>query len=95
MTGGRDVYRGRAAGGAIRDEGRPWPRGRVALFGDAAFCPSLFAGQRSALAMAAAYILAGELHKAGGDFRLAFRQDEEIFAPFVRDLKDDLELPEC
>lgn len=40
-----------------------WTRGRVALVGDAAFCPSLLAGQGSALAMAAAYVLAGEIGK--------------------------------
>ena len=42
-----------------------WSRGRVALVGDAAFCVSLMAGQGSALSMAAAYVLAGELAKAG------------------------------
>jgi 2-polyprenyl-6-methoxyphenol hydroxylase-like FAD-dependent oxidoreductase len=41
-----------------------WSRGRVALVGDAAFCVSLMAGQGSALAMIAAYVLAGELAKA-------------------------------
>src|SRR5258708_4274427 len=34
-----------------------WSRGRIALFGDAAFCASLMAGQGSALAMTAAYVL--------------------------------------
>jgi len=38
-----------------------WSRGRVTLVGDAAFCISLLGGQGSALAMVAAYILAGEL----------------------------------
>ena len=38
-----------------------WSKGRVGLVGDAAFCPSLLAGQGSALAMVAAYVLAGEL----------------------------------
>ena len=42
-----------------------WSRGRVALTGDAAFCVSLLAGQGSALAMIAAYILACELHRLG------------------------------
>ena len=36
-----------------------WSRGRVALVGDAAFCVSLMAGQGSALAITAAYVLAG------------------------------------
>jgi 2-polyprenyl-6-methoxyphenol hydroxylase-like FAD-dependent oxidoreductase len=38
-----------------------WSKGRIGLVGDAAFCPSLLAGQGSALAMAGAYVLAGEL----------------------------------
>jgi 2-polyprenyl-6-methoxyphenol hydroxylase-like FAD-dependent oxidoreductase len=38
-----------------------WAEGRVALLGDAAFAPSLLAGQGSALAIIAAYVLAGEL----------------------------------
>lgn len=40
-----------------------WSRGRVGLIGDAAACPSLLAGQGSALAMIAAYVLAGELSR--------------------------------
>ena len=60
-----------------------WARGRVMLLGDAAFCVSLLGGQGSALAMAAAYILAGELHRAGGDYVTAFRRYQEMFAPFV------------
>ena len=61
-----------------------WSRGRVALVGDAAYCVSLLAGQGSALAMAGAYILAGELHRANGDFRLAFARYQELFAPLIR-----------
>ncbi|MGH3797510.1 MAG: FAD-binding domain [Pseudonocardiaceae bacterium] len=38
-----------------------WTRGRVALVGDAAACPSFLAGQGSALAMVGAYVLAAEL----------------------------------
>ena len=60
-----------------------WTRGRVTLVGDAAFCVSLLAGQGSALAMVAAYILAGELHRAGGDYATAFAQYQNRFAPFV------------
>lgn len=60
-----------------------WARGRVILLGDAAFCVSLLAGQGSALAMTAAYILAGELHRAGDDYQLAFSQYQKRFGPFV------------
>ena len=44
----------------------------MTLIGDAAFCVSLLAGEGSALAMATAYILAGELHRANGDYATAF-----------------------
>jgi len=60
-----------------------WSRGRVALLGDAACCVSLLAGQGSALAMVAAYILAGELHRSRGDWARAFAGYEQLFAPFV------------
>lgn len=60
-----------------------WVKDRVALIGDAGFAPSLLAGQGAALAMAAAYILAGELGKAGGDHRTAFRTYEEMLQPFM------------
>ena len=60
-----------------------WTRGRVTLVGDAASCVSLLAGQGTALAMVAAYILAGELRRANGDYGAAFRRYQELFAPFV------------
>jgi len=60
-----------------------WTRGRVSLIGDAASCVSLLAGEGSGLAIAAAYILAGELHRARGDYALAFAQYQELFSQFV------------
>jgi 2-polyprenyl-6-methoxyphenol hydroxylase-like FAD-dependent oxidoreductase len=60
-----------------------WSRGRVVLVGDAAFCPSLLAGQGSALAMTAAYVLAGELAKAEGQFQPAFERYETLLRPFM------------
>ena len=48
-----------------------WSKGRVALLGDAAFCPSPVGGGGSSLALIGAYVLAGELsrpaisHRAG------------------------------
>jgi 2-polyprenyl-6-methoxyphenol hydroxylase-like FAD-dependent oxidoreductase len=58
-------------------------RGRVTLVGDAGYCPSLLSGQGSALAMAGAYVLAGELKAADGDYHTAFKKYEEIFRPFI------------
>lgn len=60
-----------------------WSSGRVALVGDACFCPSLLAGQGSAFAMAGAYLLAGELRAAGGDYTCAFARYQALFQPFV------------
>ena len=60
-----------------------WSRSRVALVGDAAFCVSLMAGQGAALAMTAAYVLAGELAKAKGDHEEAFGNYEEVLRNFI------------
>lgn len=60
-----------------------WTRGRVTLIGDAASCVSLLAGQGTALAMVAAYILAGELRRSRGDYAEAFRRYQALFGPFV------------
>ena len=60
-----------------------WSHGRVALMGDAAFCVSLMAGQGAALAMTAAYVLAGELGKAGQRHEKAFHNYERILRSFI------------
>jgi 2-polyprenyl-6-methoxyphenol hydroxylase-like FAD-dependent oxidoreductase len=60
-----------------------WSRGRIALIGDAAFCVSLMAGQGSALAMTAAYVLAGELAQAGGRHDLAFANYEARLRDYI------------
>jgi 2-polyprenyl-6-methoxyphenol hydroxylase-like FAD-dependent oxidoreductase len=67
-----------------------WSRGRVALVGDAAFCPSLLAGQGSALAMAAAYVLAGELARDGRCER-AFARYEQRLDSFIATKQDTAE----
>ena len=60
-----------------------WTRGRVALLGDAAACPSLLAGQGSALAMVEAYVLAAELARARTPAE-AFAAYQRQLAPFLR-----------
>ena len=62
-----------------------WSQGRVGLIGDAAFCPSLLAGQGAALAMVAAYVLAGELGRTAGPPQEAFECYEERLHPFIAD----------
>jgi 2-polyprenyl-6-methoxyphenol hydroxylase-like FAD-dependent oxidoreductase len=60
-----------------------WTNGRVTLLGDAAFCISLLGGQGSALAMVAAYILAGELHRTEGRLAEAFGAYQKRFGRFA------------
>ncbi|MFF7586163.1 FAD-dependent monooxygenase [Kitasatospora purpeofusca] len=49
-----------------------WWNGRVALLGDAGYCCSPLTGQGTSVALTAAYVLAGELHRADGDHRAAY-----------------------
>ncbi|HEX3917767.1 MAG TPA: FAD-dependent monooxygenase [Caulobacteraceae bacterium] len=60
-----------------------WSDGRVALVGDAAFCPSLLAGEGAAFAMAGAMVIAGELADAGGAHRPAFERYEHRLRAFI------------
>jgi len=74
-----DLYFDRVS--QIRMDG--WSRGRIALLGDAAYCPSLLAGEGSAFAMAGAYLLSSFLTQAEGDYVAAFKRFENAFKPFV------------
>ncbi|MCH9669780.1 MAG: FAD-binding domain [Actinomycetia bacterium] len=60
-----------------------WTRGRVALVGDAAACPSLLAGEGTGLAMLESYVLAGELLTAQGDYAKAFAAYERRLRSFI------------
>jgi 2-polyprenyl-6-methoxyphenol hydroxylase-like FAD-dependent oxidoreductase len=60
-----------------------WTRGRVALVGDAGYCPSLASGQGTSLALVGAYVLAGELAAAQGDHAAAFAAYEREMREFV------------
>jgi 2-polyprenyl-6-methoxyphenol hydroxylase-like FAD-dependent oxidoreductase len=84
LDGAQDLYFDRVSQIRMQAEQGLWTRDRVTLIGDAASCVSFLAGQGSALAMAAAYILAGELHRSGGDYKTAFRRYQDSFAPFVK-----------
>lgn len=65
-----------------------WSKGRVALIGDAGFAVSLLAGQGSALAMIAAYVLAGELAAARGDHERAFAAYQQRLGDFIARKQD-------
>lgn len=60
-----------------------WVNGRVALLGDAAHCGSPMSGMGTSMAIIGAYILAGELAVAGGDYRQAFKSYESQMKPFT------------
>ncbi|MCV7394534.1 FAD-binding domain [Mycobacterium paraseoulense] len=62
-----------------------WSRGRVLLIGDAAGCISLLGGEGTGLAITEAYVLAGELARAGGDHCRAFGAYEARMRPFIGD----------
>ena len=74
-----DMYYDRVS--QIRMDG--WSKGRVILIGDAAACVSLMAGEGAGLAMTEAYVLAGELNRAGHDYQAAFRRYEQLLRSFV------------
>ena len=61
-----------------------WSKGRVVLVGDALACPSLLAGEGTGLAMAEAYVLAGELARARNDVEPALAAYEARLKDFVR-----------
>jgi 2-polyprenyl-6-methoxyphenol hydroxylase-like FAD-dependent oxidoreductase len=61
-----------------------WTKGRTALVGDAAACVSLMAGEGAGLAMAEAYVLAGELRTCGSNYGAAFARYQERMMPFLR-----------
>jgi 2-polyprenyl-6-methoxyphenol hydroxylase-like FAD-dependent oxidoreductase len=53
-----------------------WSNGRIALVGDAACGPTLITGQGTSMALVGAYVLAGELASAAGDYTTAFARYE-------------------
>ncbi|MEV5606102.1 FAD-dependent monooxygenase [Streptomyces sp. NPDC052299] len=61
-----------------------WSRGRVTLVGDAGYCPGPTVGGSTTLAVVGAYVLAGELARAGGDHERAFPAYEGVMAEHVR-----------
>ncbi|MDF1760927.1 MAG: tetracycline destructase [Coxiellaceae bacterium] len=65
-----------------------WTKGRVTLLGDAAYCASPFSGMGINLALVGAYILAGELKLAEGDYSSAFKRYNELMHPFVNAVQD-------
>ena len=61
-----------------------WAKGRTVLVGDAAACISLVGGEGTGLAMVEAYVLAGELHRCGGDLAAALTRYQERLMPLLK-----------
>ncbi|HRA07276.1 MAG TPA: FAD-dependent monooxygenase [Propionicimonas sp.] len=60
-----------------------WSKGRIVLLGDAAYCASPVSGMGTSLAITGAYVLAGELSRAG-DHVQAFAAYEALIRPYVK-----------
>lgn len=60
-----------------------WSAGRKVLLGDAAYCASPLSGMGTGMAVVGAYVLAGELAEADGDYRVAFANYESRMRTFV------------
>ncbi|RKH62809.1 FAD-dependent monooxygenase [Corallococcus llansteffanensis] len=64
-----------------------WTKGRVALVGDAGYCPSPAAGMGGSLAIDGAAALADAMREHDRDFELAFRAYNERFRPFIEQVQ--------
>lgn len=62
-----------------------WSKGRVALVGDAAYSATPLSGQGTSMAIAGAYVLAGELFEAQGNPETAFSRYEKMMRPFIKE----------
>lgn len=61
-----------------------WSAGRKVLLGDAAYCASPLSGMGTGMAVVGAYVLAGELAEADGNYALAFERYESLMRDFVK-----------
>jgi 2-polyprenyl-6-methoxyphenol hydroxylase-like FAD-dependent oxidoreductase len=59
-----------------------WSKGRIALLGDAAFCPATFGGSGTSLALIGAYVMAGELSRTD-DHRAALERYEQVMRRYT------------
>lgn len=64
-----------------------WTKGRVALVGDAGYCPSPAAGRGGSLAIDGAAALAGSFGKHNGNYKLAFQDYDSSLRPFIDEVQ--------
>ena len=68
---------------AIQIKMKSWTKGRIALVGDSGYCSTALSGQGTTTALVGAYILAGELKAASGNYKDAFERYNMLLRPFV------------
>jgi len=61
-----------------------WFNDRTIVIGDAAYSPCLASGQGTGVALVGAYVLAGELLLANGDYAIAFAEYEKEMRSFIK-----------
>jgi 2-polyprenyl-6-methoxyphenol hydroxylase-like FAD-dependent oxidoreductase len=66
-----------------------WYQPRVALVGDACQCLTLLAGQGASMGLAGAYLLADELGRADGDYKIAFPAYQQKLQPEINRRQKD------
>jgi 2-polyprenyl-6-methoxyphenol hydroxylase-like FAD-dependent oxidoreductase len=64
-----------------------WSKGRVALVGDAGYCPSPAAGMGGSVAILGAAALADALQKHPADLKTAFQEYDDNFRPIVEGIQ--------
>jgi 2-polyprenyl-6-methoxyphenol hydroxylase-like FAD-dependent oxidoreductase len=64
-----------------------WTKGRVALVGDAGYCPSPAAGRGGSIAIDGAAALVDAFQKCNGNFELAFQEYNKSFRPFIEEVQ--------
>ncbi|CAF9939538.1 MAG: hypothetical protein ALECFALPRED_008165 [Alectoria fallacina] len=60
-----------------------WSNGRMAVIGDAAYCPSPISGTGTSVASVGAYVLACTISRHGIDYGKAFEAYESLMRPYV------------
>jgi 2-polyprenyl-6-methoxyphenol hydroxylase-like FAD-dependent oxidoreductase len=65
-----------------------WSKGRVALVGDAAYCPSPAAGMGGSMAILGAAALADALQTHPDDYSMAFQEYDKSFRPTVEAIQN-------
>ncbi len=64
-----------------------WSQGNVGLVGDAAFCASPMSGHGTTIALVGAYVLAGELARAGDDHAAGLASYERAVRPWIEEVQ--------